>query len=75
VIRAAERFVVNCEPNSESGGRRHLDLHQLQGLLKREYAASEKNPELRKRLLNVIDVMLQKELYGTEEIVKAHERE
>jgi hypothetical protein len=75
VIRAAERLVVNCEPNSESGGRRHLDLHQLQGLLKREYAASEKNPELRKRLLNLIDVMLQKELYGTEEIVKAHERE
>jgi hypothetical protein len=75
VISAAEKLLASSDANNESDGRRQLDLHQLQGLLKREYAASEKNPELRKRLLNVIDVMLQKELYGTEEIVKAHERE
>jgi hypothetical protein len=75
VIFAAEKLIANTEANSESGGRRHLDFHQLQGLLKREYTASETNPELRKRLLDVIDMMLQKELYGTEEIVKAHERE
>ena len=75
VISAAEKLLGNCDTNNEADGRRHLDLHQLQSLLKREYTASENNPDLRKRLLDVIDRMLERELYGTEEIVKAHERD
>jgi hypothetical protein len=37
--------------------------------------ASEQDPELRRRVLDIIDIMLEKELYGTEKILKAHERE
>jgi hypothetical protein len=75
VISAAEKLIARNESNEKPDGHRHVDLHQLQGLLKREYAASEKEPELRRRLLDVIDKMLERELYGTEEIIKAHERE
>jgi len=75
VIRAAERIIADFDTHAATAGRRSVDLHQLQGLLKREYAASESNPQLRRRLLDVIDMMLERELYGTLEIVKAHERE
>lgn len=32
-------------------------------------------PDLRERLLDVIDVMLENEVYGTDDILKAHERD
>jgi hypothetical protein len=62
------------EETVEPGSEYHRDLHQLQGLLTREYAASEKDPALRKRLLDVIDKMLEMQLYGTSEILDAHDR-
>lgn len=75
VVFAAERLIAEFEAQEGTAGRRSLDLNQLQGLLKREYGVSENDPELRRRLLDVIDTMLERDLYGTEEIVKAHERE
>jgi hypothetical protein len=77
VISAVEKIVAALQAHGNPGAHNHrdLDLHQLQGLLKREYVASEHDPELRGRLLDVIDMMLAAELYGTDEILKAHERE
>jgi hypothetical protein len=75
VISAAQQIIANLEVNGATGTTNYVDLHQLQGLLTREYAASENDPELRRRLLDVIDVMLEREMYGADEILKAHERE
>lgn len=58
VIRAAEKLIAKLQGFGQSGGDRLTDFHQLKDLLKREYAASESAPELRERLLDVIDVML-----------------
>jgi hypothetical protein len=69
VIAATEKLI-----GGDAGGRRHMDLHQLQDILKREYAASEADPDLRRRLLDLIDNMLRLELFGVDEIVRAHER-
>jgi len=75
VISAAEKIVAGLQTNDKTGRSRDLDLHQLRDLLKQEYAISESDPELRRKLLNVIDVMLEMELYGTDEILKLHARE
>jgi len=74
VIRSAEKLlsIIQSEAATHS---RHSDLHQIQDLLKHEYARSEANHDLRRRLLDVIDKMLEQELYGTDEILNAHERE
>ena len=74
VIRAAEQVMSDLELNGTAGGRRHTDLHQLQELIKKEYSSSEHAPALRSRLLDVIDAMLVRDLYGVDEIVKIHER-
>ncbi|MHB8908395.1 MAG: NACHT domain-containing protein [Syntrophales bacterium] len=73
VISIAELIVSDLSKDGPTGGLLR-DLHHLKDLLKREYAASENNPELRKRLLDVIDKMIEREFYGTDEILKAHER-
>jgi hypothetical protein len=74
VISATEKLITDLEVNGNQGGRRATDLHQLQEIIKREYASSENEPGLRHRLLNLIDKMLSFELYGTDEIIRAHER-
>lgn len=75
VIIAAEKIIADLDTNLTTSEPRYLDLDILNKLLEREYTASENDPDLRHRILNVIDIMLEKELYGTEKILKAHERE
>ncbi|MGM3412090.1 AAA family ATPase [Ralstonia holmesii] len=74
VISAAEKLVSAVAASGEPY-RRASDLHHLQELLKNEYAATEHSPALRKRILDVIDLMLEHGMYGTDEILKAHERD
>jgi hypothetical protein len=74
VISATEKLIIDLEINGNQGGRRMTDLSQLQDIIKREYASSENEPDLRHRLLDLIDKMLSFELYGTDEIIRAHER-
>ncbi|WP_282045874.1 hypothetical protein [Roseibium album] len=74
VIAAAEKVIADLRAGGANARRSDMDVHQLQDLVKTEYAASENEPALRKRLLDVIDQMLMLELYGADEIVKAHER-
>jgi len=73
VISMAELMVSDLLKNGKIGGLLR-ELHHLKDLLKKEYVASENNLDLRKRILDVIDKMLERECYGTEEILKAHER-
>jgi hypothetical protein len=74
VIAATEKLMLDIESSGRTGGRRSMDLHQLQDIIKKEYSASEADPPLRRRLLDLIDNMLKLELYGVDTIIKAHER-
>jgi hypothetical protein len=74
VIPATERLIADIDRDGNSGSRRAMDLHQLQDIIKNEYASSEADPDLRRRLLDLIDKMLSLEFYGVDTIVKAHER-
>lgn len=74
VISATETLMRDIERNGNDAGRRSMDLHQLQDITKEEYASSESDPNLRRKLLDLIDSMLKLELYGVESIIKAHER-
>jgi hypothetical protein len=74
VISATEKLIDDVKRNGTAAGRRSMDLHQLQDTIKDEYASSEGDPKLRRRLLDLIDDMLQLELYGVDTIIKAHER-
>jgi hypothetical protein len=74
VISATEGLIADIKRNGNAAGRRTMDLHRLQDIIKDEYASSESDPNLRRRLLDLIDNMLQLELYGVDKIIKAHER-
>lgn len=74
IISATERIIDDIERNGSAAGRRSMDLHQLQDIIKKEYASSEDDLDLRRRLLDLIDNMLKLELYGVDTIIKAHER-
>jgi hypothetical protein len=74
VTSATERLIEDIKLNGNAGGRRSTDLHQLQEIIREEYASSETDTDLRHRLLNLIDSMLQLELYGVDSIIQAHER-
>ena len=74
VISATEALIEDLESNGNAAGRRSMTLHQLQDILKKEYAASEANPTQRGRLLDQIDRMLELELYGVDSIIRPHER-
>lgn len=74
VIAASERVLRDLSVDGDGANHRDMDIHQIRDLIKIEYANSEDDPALRKRLLNVIDQMLMLELYGVDEITRTHER-
>ncbi|NKF23823.1 nSTAND1 domain-containing NTPase [Solimonas marina] len=70
VIMATERALAKFH----AGPQAYRDFHDLQELLNREYAATEGRGDLRERLLDIIDRMLELNVYGVDEITKQHER-
>ncbi len=48
--------------------------HELLEILKREYVNTENRPELRKRILDLIDYMCEKNLYGVEDLMSLDDR-
>ena len=75
VIDATQQVITDImEKRDQQGDRRGTDLYQLQDLLKREYTSSESNAEARKKILDLIDLMLSREIYGVESIVTTHDR-
>lgn len=73
VILASERLLQLFDTKTEEGNS-FREMHYLDDLIIREYTAVADRPDLRLRLLNVIDRMLKLDLYGTEQIIKEHER-
>jgi hypothetical protein len=74
VVSAAEKL-VDAVVKTNDAHQRVTSLHHLQEPLKREYASTETSPALRKRILDVLDMMLEHEMYGVDEVLKAHERD
>ncbi|WEX79418.1 ATP-binding protein (plasmid) [Sinorhizobium numidicum] len=74
VVAATKILMDDIGKNGNAAGRRSMDLHQLQDIIKKEYAVSEGDPPLRAKILDLIDSMLKMELYGVDAIVGAHER-
>lgn len=73
VILAAERLMGLVEQNVKKENPVR-EMHYLDDLIRREYAAVADRPDLRRRLLDVIDRMLIWGVYGTDDIIKEHER-
>ncbi|MER8521256.1 ATP-binding protein [Mesorhizobium sp. M0644] len=74
VVEAAGQTIIDLSKNGNQNGRRGTDVHRLQDMLKREYVSSEKSPEARTKILDMIDLMLSREIHGAESIVSAHDR-
>ena len=74
VIDATQQVITDITEKRDQQGQRSTDVYQLQELLKREYTSSESNAEARKKILDLIDLMLSREIYGVESIVTAHDR-
>ena len=74
VIDATQQVITDITEKHDQQGRRGTDVYQLQDLLKREYTSSESNAEARKKILDLIDLMLSREIYGVESIVTTHDR-
>jgi hypothetical protein len=70
VISISERLISNSKHSKQLT----VDAYHLESLIKKEYAASEFQPESRRRILDVIDEMLTNEIYGVEDIVATHDR-
>lgn len=74
VVAATDILLEDIVKNGNAAGRRSIDLHQLQDIIKKEYSVSENDPPLRAKILDLIDRMLKMELYRVDTIVGAHER-
>ncbi|MGH1437224.1 MAG: AAA family ATPase [Lewinella sp.] len=75
VILCAEKMIVDLkEVENFNQFTTHGNLSSLEELIKNGYAASEYDPELRQRYLNIIDDLLQMEVYWGERMVASHDR-
>lgn len=75
VLLAAECLLKLIEQQDDSSsGKHYREMHYLDELLLKEYASTEYQPALRRRILDIIDQMLILGLYGTDNIVQEHER-
>jgi hypothetical protein len=74
VIPAAERIITVLEQNRHSDGQQTPDLYQIRKCIKKVYALSERDADLHKRLLDIIDKILTLDPYGANDIIEIHER-
>jgi len=74
IVQSSEKLVHNIINGIIESKQHDSDIYRLQNLLKREYASSEGKLEEREKILDLIDLMLQYEFYGVNEIVETHER-
>lgn len=74
VICAGEAIMQGINASDDSTGSRGDDLHQLKDLLKREYQNSEHRPEIRARILDLIDLQVEGGHYGVDTLLELAER-
>jgi hypothetical protein len=74
IISSAEKIIHTAITKKHAGEAFNSGLHQIQDHLKGAYLASEANPAERKKILDLIDLMLIHEIYGVEEITAVDDR-
>ena len=74
VINATQHFITDVVDKIDQHGQLGFEVDQLQDLLKREYTSSESDAQARKKILDMIDLMLFHEIYGVDSIITAHDR-
>jgi hypothetical protein len=74
VLSASESLIKDIAQKGDGQGSRSGDLHRLQDLLRKEYLASEGRESRRKRVLDLIDEMIENGLYETEELLDLGEK-
>lgn len=69
-ILVPERIDESSKDRSASSrvGARYWSCNTVSDLLKEVYSSATRNPELRRRVLDIIDNMPQKEIYGVVDI-------
>ena len=73
LIAAAEKLIdEKCKKDNPQWAFR--DFRHLHELIQVEYTASESDPGLRRRLLDIIDRCLEQGIYGADSILNAHDR-
>jgi hypothetical protein len=70
VIAVSERLIQK----TDDGNRLVIDTYHLQSIVKQEYTSSESHPEARKKILDLIDLMMSNEVHGVDSIVAAHDQ-
>jgi len=73
LIAAAEKLLAE-KAETDSSQWAFRDFHHLHELIQVEYTASEHDPGLRRRLLDIIDLCLEQGIHGTDSILSAHDR-
>ena len=68
------QILSSMEKDSERSRGFMMDFHIIKDILRQEYVLSERNPKVRKKILDLIDLMLSKEVYGVNDIVSVHDR-
>ena len=74
VLSATEKNIQLISKDGDNGNTYGSNMHRLQKLLKYEYSASEGNPDARKRILDIIDLLLPLNIYGGENIANIQDR-
>ena len=74
VLGATQQLITDIAEKGDQHGRRSTDVHRIQSLLRREYVSSESNAEARKKILDLIDLMLFHNVYGVDSIITTHDR-
>lgn len=74
VIAAAEKLIDSVVVENDQHGGRVSGLYKVQEMLSQEYASSETSPTARTKILNLVDKMLENEIYGAEKITDVNER-
>ncbi|GAA6168248.1 NACHT domain-containing protein [Sessilibacter corallicola] len=74
IVSSAEKLINITIAKKLAGEAFGSDLYHLQDQIKSAYLASEANPMDRKKILDLIDLMLIHEIYGVEGIINIDDR-
>jgi len=74
VIPASKTLLESIVERQDQHGGRGTGLYKLHDLIAREYVSSEKRPQARKKILDLIDYMAENEIYGTDKIIELNDR-
>jgi len=74
ILEASHQMITRIVKSGKQYGKHGDNVHMLQDLLKREYSSSESDMIARRKILDLIDLMLLHDIYGVDRIITTHDR-